>query len=182
MNKVLIIAVAIAGALTTIDLSMGMETPKENKVEEIPLKIVEEKPTTETTTTTTTTTTKKVVKTTKKNTQSRKIYSNSIHTFDIKASKQEIKDYAYKKVVEKWGAEHWSAFDNIVQRESGWNPNAINKSSGACGLFQMYPCKKTNAKYKISYEAQIETGINYIASRYGNPNKAWEFWQKNHWY
>ena len=182
MNKVLIIAVAIAGCLTAIDVSYCVETPKnDNQVIESSETIKEEEPTTQTTTTTTTTT-KKVVKTTKKNTQSRKIYSNSIHTFDIKASKQEIKDYAYKKVVEKWGAEHWSAFDNIVQRESGWNPNAINKSSGACGLFQMYPCKKTNAKYKISYEAQIETGINYIASRYGNPNKAWEFWQKNHWY
>ena len=28
----------------------------------------------------------------------------------------------------------------IIDRESGGNPNAINSSSGACGLLQLYPC------------------------------------------
>src|SRR6476620_231396 len=28
----------------------------------------------------------------------------------------------------------------IIDRESGGNPNAINPSSGACGLTQLYPC------------------------------------------
>jgi len=28
----------------------------------------------------------------------------------------------------------------IIDRESGGNPNAINSSSGACGLTQLYPC------------------------------------------
>ena len=28
----------------------------------------------------------------------------------------------------------------IIERESGGNPGAINSSSGACGLTQLYPC------------------------------------------
>lgn len=30
----------------------------------------------------------------------------------------------------------------IVQQESGWNPNAVNPTSGACGLGQQLPCGK----------------------------------------
>ena len=182
MKKALIIAIAIAGGLTTIDLSYGIETPdNNNQVIESSEVITTEEPTT-TTITTTTTTTKKVVKTTKKNTQTRKVYSNYSESFNIKASKQEIKDYAYKKVVEKWGEENWSAFDNIVQRESGWNPNSINKKSGACGLFQFVPCSKGGNAYKTDYKVQVDKGIQYISSRYGTPNEAWDFWQKHHWY
>jgi len=28
----------------------------------------------------------------------------------------------------------------IAARESGFDPRAVNPSSGACGLFQLYPC------------------------------------------
>ena len=127
---------------------------------------------TTTTTTTKTTTTKKVVKKTKK----------KVSGFNIKTSKSEMQEYAKQKVIEKWGEEHWTAFNNIVTRESGWNPNLINKKSGACGLFQFVPCSKGGSSYKTDYKVQIQKGINYIASRYGNPKKAWEFWKKHHWY
>jgi soluble lytic murein transglycosylase-like protein len=33
----------------------------------------------------------------------------------------------------------------IAARESGFNPGAINSSSGACGLWQMYPCPGSEA-------------------------------------
>lgn len=36
----------------------------------------------------------------------------------------------------------WGYVDSIVTGESGWNPNAVNKSSGACGLGQQLPCGK----------------------------------------
>ena len=29
---------------------------------------------------------------------------------------------------------------------------------------------------------QIDAGLKYIAQRYGNPTKAWNFWQANQWY
>lgn len=33
----------------------------------------------------------------------------------------------------------------IAARESGFNPAAVNPSSGACGLWQMYPCPGPHA-------------------------------------
>ncbi|MCL2444967.1 ubiquitin-like domain-containing protein [Candidatus Saccharibacteria bacterium] len=35
---------------------------------------------------------------------------------------------------------YWWYVDFIVHRESTWNPNAVNRSSGACGLGQQLPC------------------------------------------
>ena len=32
------------------------------------------------------------------------------------------------------------AMDCIIQRESGGDPNAVNRTSGACGLTQLWPC------------------------------------------
>lgn len=135
--------------------------------------------TTQDTTTTTTTkvkTTKKVVKTTKKTTK-------KVSTMNVKySSKNEIIQYAHNEVLKKWGAGHWEAFYNIVAHESGWNPNNVNKKSGACGLFQFVPCSKGGSAYKTDYKVQVQKGMQYIEYRYGTPNKAWAFWQKHHWY
>ena len=118
------------------------------------------------------------VTTTIKQTTTKKKTSN----FTIKESKEVMKNYAKEQVELVWGIEHWEAFYNIVLHESNWNPNDINKKSGACGLFQMYPCSKTSKEYKIDYKAQIKEGIQYIKQRYGNPKNAWEFWQIHKWY
>lgn len=121
-------------------------------------------------------TTKKVVKTTKKTTK-------KVSTMNVKySSKNEIIEYAHNEVLKKWGAGHWEAFYNIVAHESGWNPNNVNKSSGACGLFQFVPCSKGGNAYKTDYKVQVQKGIQYIEYRYGTPNKAWKFWQEHHWY
>lgn len=177
MNKKTILTIEILIILFAIFLLIGKASDKK-KEQQVVNEFENTTPTelSEETTTTTTTTTRK---TTQKTTQRR---VNRQTSFNIKASVSEMKTYAKNKVIAKWGESEWGAFENIVQRESGWNPNAINKSSGACGLFQMFPCKKTNGAYKTSYEAQIETGINYIASRYKTPSKAWKFWQQHHWY
>jgi len=130
-----------------------------------------------TTTTTKVKTTKKVVKTTKKTT------TKKVSTMNVKySSKNEIIQYAHNEVLKKWGAGHWEAFYNIVAHESGWNPNNVNKKSGACGLFQFVPCSKGGNAYKTDYKVQVQKGIQYIEYRYGTPNKAWAFWQKHHWY
>lgn len=36
----------------------------------------------------------------------------------------------------------WGYVDYIVSKESSWNPNAVNSSSGASGLVQALPCGK----------------------------------------
>lgn len=178
-NKIPAIAICIAVGLCGFGIMINglynkktVDTPEE----QIETQINSETTTTGINTTTTTKTTKKAVKTTKKKT------TKKVSGFNIKASKSEIQSYAHQQVVARWGEEHWNAFYQIVSHESGWNPNLINKKSGACGLFQFVPCSKGGSKYKTDYKVQVQKGINYISARYGTPNKAWAFWQKHHWY
>lgn len=119
---------------------------------------------------------KKVVKTSKKTTKKK------VSAMNVKASKSEMQEYAYQRVVQIWGKEHWDSFYQLVSHESGWNPNSVNKKTNACGLFQFVPCSKGGKAYKTDYKVQIEKGIQYISARYGNPNKAWSFWKQHHWY
>ncbi len=79
----------------------------------------------------------------------------------------------------RFGAQHWPALYAMWQRESGWNPAARNRSSGACGIPQALPCSKIG---DMTPAGQITWGLGYIASRYGNPTNAWHFWQIHHWY
>ncbi|MGY0023646.1 transglycosylase SLT domain-containing protein [Streptomyces sp. cg35] len=76
-------------------------------------------------------------------------------------------------------------FDNIVSRESGWNPNATNSSTGAYGLVQALPANKmasAGSDWKTNPETQIEWGVNYMNDRYGSACGAWSHWQANGWY
>lgn len=80
---------------------------------------------------------------------------------------------------QRFGDQHWDALYNIIVRESGWNINAINRSSGACGLFQALPCSKMGG---MEVNNQLNWGLSYIANRYGTPTGAWKFWQAHGWY
>jgi len=75
----------------------------------------------------------------------------------------------------------WSYVDSIVSRESGWNPNAVNKSSGACGLGQQLPCGKWAGAWNDPVAA-LKAMTNYVDSRYGGWSQAVAFWNSNHWY
>jgi soluble lytic murein transglycosylase-like protein len=75
----------------------------------------------------------------------------------------------------------WGYVDFIVQKESGWNPNAINKSSGACGLVQSLPCSKLGANWNDPVHA-LQWQYRYVTDRYGGYAQAVAFWQNNHWY
>jgi murein DD-endopeptidase MepM/ murein hydrolase activator NlpD len=79
----------------------------------------------------------------------------------------------------------FQCFSNIVTRESGWNPYAVNKSSGAYGLVQALPGSKmatAGADWRTNPATQIKWGLSYMNSRYGSPCGAWSFWQSHHWY
>ncbi|GAA2453405.1 transglycosylase SLT domain-containing protein [Streptomyces macrosporus] len=83
------------------------------------------------------------------------------------------------------GAGQFQCFSNIVERESGWNYQAQNPSSGAYGLVQALPGSKmasAGADWRTNPATQIKWGLNYMNDRYGSPCGAWEFWQANHWY
>lgn len=136
-----------------------------------------------TTSTTTTKTTKKAVKTTKKKTTKKVVKTSN---FKISSDKQKMLDYAHQLVLSYgWSEKDYQAIVNIGYKESNWNPNDVNKSSGACGIFQAYPCNKVLKNYpdyKTNWKTQIRWGLDYIKYRYKTPTKAWNFWQKHHWY
>lgn len=69
----------------------------------------------------------------------------------------------------------------IYMKESGNNPNAINKSSGACGLAQALPCSKMNCALG-DYACQDAWATRYMQSRYGTWENAKAFWLANHWW
>ena len=79
----------------------------------------------------------------------------------------------------------WSGINYIVSHESGWNPRAVNPSSGTYGLGQM---QSYNLHYYTSHGsknnpiAQLMGIMDYIHDRYGTVAKAVAFWQRNHAY
>ena len=83
-----------------------------------------------------------------------------------------------------WVGAQWAALYQIVAHESGWNPNAQNPTSTAYGLFQFLNSTWAGTGIgKTSNPAlQIAAGLNYIRQAYGDPVRAWAFWQGHHWY
>jgi hypothetical protein len=75
----------------------------------------------------------------------------------------------------------WGYVDYIAKRESGWNPNATNKSSGACGLIQAYPCSKVPGNGYDPVD-NLRWANGYAVGRYGSWASAYEFWTNNHWW
>lgn len=79
-------------------------------------------------------------------------------------------------------ASQWNALRQLWQKESGWNPNAVNRSSGAFGIAQILPSAHPTANRNMSAQEQIDWGLNYIMNRYGNPLAAWQHSQRTNWY
>lgn len=107
-----------------------------------------------------------------------------------------------------WVGAEWTALDNLYTRESGWQSNIMNTSSGAFGITQAlghgtgsstarnvkvrfpdgstavrdvneYPSMLANSGNAV---AQIRWGYNYIHERYGKPSVAWAHELANSWY
>lgn len=75
----------------------------------------------------------------------------------------------------------WGYVDYIATRESGWNPNATNPTSGACGLIQAYPCSKVPGSGYDPID-NLRWANGYAVGRYGSWASAVSFWQDNHWW
>lgn len=95
--------------------------------------------------------------------------------------------YAKDLVINTYG---WSEYDfeclvKLWNRESGWNPNLHNSSSGAHGIPQSLPASKMaseGADYYTNGYTQIRWGLKYIKGRYGSPSAAWAHSQSKGWY
>lgn len=110
--------------------------------------------------------------------------ANTQTTTKVTGSKAEYQAYA-KQLCNNYG---WSENDfqclvKLWNRESGWNPAARNKSSGAFGIPQSLPASKIASEGNINDpQAQIRWGLKYIKNRYGNPSNAWSHSQQKGWY
>ncbi|WP_369369766.1 ubiquitin-like domain-containing protein [Promicromonospora sp. Populi] len=84
-----------------------------------------------------------------------------------------------------WTGQEWTCLDLLWQRESGWNYQAANPSSGAYGVPQALPGSKmasAGADWATNPATQIEWGLGYIADRYGSPCGAWSHSESVGWY
>lgn len=69
----------------------------------------------------------------------------------------------------------------LIMRESGCNPNAVNPSSGACGIGQQRPCGKWPHTWNDPVGGMIDMQ-NYVFGRYGSWEAALSWWDSHHWY
>lgn len=84
-----------------------------------------------------------------------------------------------------WSSSQFQCLDALWQRESGWNYQAQNRSSGAYGIPQALPGSKMGtvaSDWRTNPITQITWGLNYIAARYGTPCGAWSHSQNVGWY
>lgn len=71
-----------------------------------------------------------------------------------------------------------AAKNEIMQRESGGNPNAVNPSSGTMGAFQCHPAYHSCPALG-DFAAQSAWADNYVAERYGSWDAALAFHNAN---
>lgn len=93
--------------------------------------------------------------------------------------------YAKKMNALKGWDRCWPSLLTMWNHESGWNEHAQNPSSGAYGIPQALPGSKMGSvgpDWRQSAITQITWGLAYVGSRYGDPCRAWAFWQAHHWY
>jgi hypothetical protein len=100
-------------------------------------------------------------------------------------SAAENQAYAKKmNALKGWGG-CWPSLLTMWNHESGWNEHATNPGSGAYGIPQALPGSKmasAGSDWRTNAMTQIAWGLAYVGSRYGDPCRAWGFWQAHHWY
>jgi hypothetical protein len=98
-----------------------------------------------------------------------------------------IQTMARQMVNQMWGPGQFGPFAQLEMQEAGWNPRALNPSSGAAGLAQALPASKYPPgawPYHglESAKLQLQWMMGYIRDRYGSPAGAWAHEQSAGWY
>lgn len=96
-----------------------------------------------------------------------------------------VREYAEYVTRTKFGVGHVQAMNNLIESESGFNPVAVNRSSGAAGLPQSLPAGKMGCNISWNprdYICQLNWMANYVKDRYGNPSVAWAYHERVNWY
>lgn len=102
-------------------------------------------------------------------------------------SPKAAKAYAKKEMKDKygWGDSQYQDLVSLWNKESGWDYQASNASSGAYGIPQALPGGKMQSAgkdWKKNAATQIDWGLQYIKSTYGSPAQAWAHSQSTGWY
>lgn len=107
------------------------------------------------------------------------VSGNNAGTADAKKiAKRRLKDYG-------WDDSQYDCLDKLWTRESGWQWNATNPSSGAYGIPQSLPGSKmasAGQDWKTNASTQIKWGLGYILQRYQSPCGAWAHSESTGWY
>ena len=110
--------------------------------------------------------------------------SGNLMSASVTAPVGEIQEYAHKRVLEMgWSEADFAELVWLWNRESGWNPNAHNASSGAHGIPQcLGHAECQTADYQTNYKTQVEWGLKYIAGRYKTQSNAASHSRAVGWY
>lgn len=111
-----------------------------------------------------------------------------------------IEEYAEIVVSQKWGSEHWEAFYNIIEHESGWCHTKWNgqtdcpevarteklpghsNAQGLCQTMLSVHDLITDYDFMNDPYRQVDWCINYTKEKYQNPKLAWAKWQEKKWW
>lgn len=111
----------------------------------------------------------------------------SIEQVEVVGTKSKYMPYTGGGTKSEWlaasgiSSENWGYADWLVQKESSWNPNAMNKASGACGLAQALPCSKVPGNPLDPVDSL--TWMNgYVIGRYGSWEGAVAHAKARGWY
>ncbi len=85
------------------------------------------------------------------------------------------------------GVASTSSANYLIAKESGCNPRAVNKSSGACGIGQALPCRKMgpvnpDGTSAVSPVDQMKWMNSYVLGRYGSWEAAANAHRTKGWY
>ena len=83
------------------------------------------------------------------------------------------------------GAAQFACLLPLWNRESGWQWNAENPSSGAYGIPQAEPGYKmasAGTDWQTNPITQVKWGLQYISQTYGTPCGAWQHELADGWY
>ena len=131
---------------------------------------------------------KKVKKVVKKKSTKKKVVKKKTKKikYNYRYNVGEIQSYAHNLVLEYgWSEEDYQSLVLLWNRESSWNPYAVN--GNACGIPQSKPCSKMakfGKDYRTNWKVQVRWGLDYIKNRYGTPSEAYRKFlgRKPHWY
>ncbi|MEV8633565.1 lytic transglycosylase domain-containing protein [Streptosporangium sp. NPDC051023] len=101
-------------------------------------------------------------------------------------SRSRNKAIAFRLVSRRsWSQNQFQCLDSLWTRESNWDHEAHNPSSGAYGIPQALPGSKMSGMgvdWRSNPITQIHWGLRYIKSRYGSPCGAWGHFRSSNWY